>query len=204
MTEERMTKAERRELATLARKRAKLLKAQTAERRAQVMADFEGQLASIYTPDDAAAMKRLHMVARAAVQKTSDELAARCRELGIPERFAPHIELSWYGRGENAIASRRNELRMVVRTRLDALEKQAKTQIEAACVETETRLIHDGLTSEAAQQFLASMPTPDQLMPSFDLSEIAGLLPARTRQKFDDVVALRDESRRLLGGGDAG
>jgi hypothetical protein len=204
MTEERMTKADSRELRTLARKRAKLLKAATAERRAEVMADFEAQLASVYTGDDDAEMRRLRMVADAAVAEVERQLAEHCQERGIPPRFAPGLSLVWHGRGENALASRRNELRTVVISRLNALEKQAHTAIERACVEIETELIGATLTTDDAREYLASMPDPADLMPSFDVSEIASLLPARTRQKFDDVVALRDESRRLLGGGEAG
>jgi hypothetical protein len=195
-----MTKGERRELATLARKRARLLIAATAERRAEIMADFEAQLASIYTGNDDAEMRRLRMVASAAVQEVEERLAEHCREAGIPERFAPHLRLDWYGRGENALASRRSELRTVVRTRLDALEKAAKTEIERACVDTETRLISEGLSTDAAREFLASMPTPDELMPTFDVSEIAQLLPRHTREKTDDMATLRDVSLRLSGG----
>lgn len=197
---EQMTKTERRELATLARKRAKLLKAATAERRAEIMADFEGQLASIYTPNDDATMKRLYMAADAAVDDVKRKLASRCEELGIPARFAPSIRLDWYSRGENALGKRRSELRTVVRTRLDALEKQAHHEIERVCVDTETKLIAGGLDTDEAKEFLASMPTPDQLMPAFDVSEIAGLLPTHTREREDDLVALRETARRLTEG----
>lgn len=176
MTNEAMTKGERRELSTLARKRAKLLKAAAAERRAVLMADFESQLASIYTPDDDAAMKQLYATAEAAVATAGAELAERCAELGIPKRFAPSINLYWYGRGENAIKDRRVELRQVARTRLEALERHAITEIEKSCVETETQLIAGGLTTDAARTFLASMPDPDHLMPKLDASEIQGLL----------------------------
>jgi hypothetical protein len=74
------------------------------------MADFEAQLATIYTPDDDAAMRRLYMAADSAVDEVKERIAERCRELGIPERFAPSIHLSWHGRGENAIRVRREEV----------------------------------------------------------------------------------------------
>ncbi|HUF75366.1 MAG TPA: hypothetical protein VMM35_03775 [Longimicrobiales bacterium] len=195
-----MTKADRRELAMLARKRAKLLKAATVERRAEIAADFEAQLASVYTPDDDAAMKRLYMAAQAVVEEARAKLRERCDELGIPEKFAPDMRLEWYRRGENALRERRAELRTVVRTRLDALEKRAKTEIERACVETETRLIADGLTTDAAREFLASMPTPEELMPRFDVSEIAQLLPQHTRERADETIALHDRLQQIGGG----
>jgi hypothetical protein len=201
MTEERMTKADSRELRTLARKRAKLLKAATAERRAEVMADFEAQLATVYTSDDDAEMRRLRMVADAAVAEVERQLAEHCQERGIPPRFAPGLSLVWHGRGENALASRRNELRTVVISRLAALEKQAHTAIERASVEIETELIGATLTTDDAREYLASMPDPANLMPSFDLTEIAELLPRHTRERTDELASLREQARRI-GAGD--
>ena len=197
-----MTRTERRELATLARKRAKLLKAATAERRAEILADFESQLATIYTPDDDAAIRRLYMAADAVVEDAKERLQERCEELGIPDRFAPRIHLSWHGRGENMLAGRRAELRTVVRTRLDHLEKQAKTEIDRACLDTETKLIADGLTTAAARQFLSEMPAVEDLMPRIDVTEIAQLLPAHTRAGSDETTALSERARRMLGSGE--
>lgn len=174
-----MTKGERQELARLVRRRARVETAAGVQRRADILADFERRLASIYTPDDDAAFRDLHAAAGEAVEDAKAKLAERCRELGIPERFAPSISLAWYGRGENALSERRAELRRVATTRLDALEKAARTEIERRCVELETRLVADALSTQEARDFLAALPSIAELMPSLDAAEIRALLPGQ-------------------------
>lgn len=174
-----MTKTDRKQLATLVRKRAKVAVARAAQRKAELKAQFEEQLAAIYTPDDDEAMKAIHSTADGVVEEAKVQLAERCQELGIPARFAPRLNLFWHGRGENALASRRAELRKVCYTRLDALEKEARTEIEASSVEIQTQLIAGGLDSEAAREFLASMPTPEELMPAVGLEEVRAQLQGR-------------------------
>lgn len=72
--------------------------------------------------------------------------------------------VSWYGRGENASALRRGELRAVAKTRIDADARAAKVAIERSSVEMQTELVAGGLESEAARAFLPSMPTTEALM----------------------------------------
>ena len=153
-----MNQRERHDLMGLTRKRARVQKAMAAQRKAELLADFEMQLASIYTPDDDAAMKKIWDEANKQVSIAKEKLEKRCDKLGIPRGFAPDVEIGWYGRGENRLAGRRSELRKVATTRLDALEKRAKVEIERSCVETETKLIAGGLTTDAAQRFLEQMP----------------------------------------------
>lgn len=174
-----MTKGERQELRQLVRRRAKVEKTAAAERRAALLADFERQSASIYTPDDDAAFRELHAAAGRAVKDANAKLAVHCRELGIPERFAPSIHMAWYGRGENALSERRAELRRVVTARLDALEKAAKAEIERKCVELETRLVADALSTQEARDFFTALPSIEELMPSLNPSEIQALLPGQ-------------------------
>ena len=74
----------------------------------------------------------------------SKTIAARCESLGIPARFAPTVEFSWRGRGENAIAKRRAELRAVAKSRIAAIEKAAITQIERGCLDAQMLEAHKG------------------------------------------------------------
>src|SRR5688572_20805225 len=111
LTAPTMTKGERTELAKLVRQRAKVAKDQAAQRAAELRADFEQQLAAIYKPEDDPIWKQLHARALDVVVEAKEQLAERCRELGIPKSFAPDLNLHWFGRGENAVAQRRSELR---------------------------------------------------------------------------------------------
>ncbi len=170
-----MTRAERTDLGALIRRREKLLKTAAKQRALELIADFEKQISAVFSYDDDETWGKAYSAAEHAVNEAKAVVAQRCRELGIPAEFAPDLSLGWYGRGENAVNQRRTELRRVAKTKIDALEARAKTEIERVSVEQQTALISDGLTSEAAQAFLAQMPTAENLMPMIDIEQIKSL-----------------------------
>jgi hypothetical protein len=175
-----MTKADRANLERLARKRAKVATSMIGERVKVLRRDVEDQLSAVYKFDDDVWAD----VARHAAQevaKADIEIAAICRQLGIPEHLRPSIGVSWSGRGENALAERRTELRKLAYARIDAAAESAKVAIQANLLEVETELIRDGLESADAVRFVDSMPTVEQLLPSVDVGE----LKPGTRSRYD-------------------
>ncbi len=170
-----MTRAERTDLGALIRRREKLLKTAAKQRAAELLANFEKQISTIFSYDDDETWKAAFASAEKAVGDAKAVIAEQCRKLGIPPEFAPDLSLGWYGRGENAMSQRRTELRRVAKTEIDALEARAKTEIERVSVEQQTALISDGLTSVAAQAFLEQMPTAENLMPALDMDQIKAL-----------------------------
>ena len=106
-----MTKGERQELGQLIRKREKVMKTLATERSAALLADYDAQSAKIYHYDDDEVWAGLAKDALSAVARAQAAIAERCTELGIPREFAPGLEVGWYGRGQNAAAQRRAELR---------------------------------------------------------------------------------------------
>jgi hypothetical protein len=172
MSGDTMARRERDDLAKLTRQRAALARQIAAQRRAELLADFEQQMAVEYSWDHDATWHRAGEVARAAVEEAQAEIARRCEELGIPKQFSPGLTLSWWSRGENAVAARRVELRKVAVSRLDAMEKAARAQIERASLQVQTALLAGGLDSEAARDFLEQMPTPEALMPRLEMREV--------------------------------
>ena len=172
-----MTNRERGELISLCKQRAKLAKQMASYRAADLFADFEAQLATEYAWDDDEVWAEAHRIAAEALADANTRIAERCRELGIPKRFAPGLEQGWRSRGENESKQRREELRRVARTRLDAMTKGAQVQIDRAALEVQTYLVREGLESDAARQFLESgLPTVETLMPSLAVPEIEKLL----------------------------
>jgi len=163
-----ITKAERLDLAKLARLRERVARSEVDQRAAELRADVEAQLSAVYRFSDEA-WTDVTATADAAVQQADAEVARICAERGIPAEFRPRLAANWYGRGENAVASRRAELRKTAQTRIEAQAKRAKHTIAVASVEVQTELLAAGLTTEAAQAFLTSMPTPQQLMPTLDV-----------------------------------
>lgn len=173
----KMTNRERSELSTLAKQRAKLAKDMASYRAADLLADFEAQVAREYAWDEEEVWVEAHKIAKDALGEANELIAARCRELGIPKRFAPGLSYGWYDRRENASKQRRAELRKVAQTRLAAMEKGAKVQIDRVCLEVQTFLVSEGLDSEKARAFLErGMPTVESLMPPLAVPEIERLL----------------------------
>ena len=61
-------------------------------------------------------------------------------------------------------------------TRAEAMKKKAITKIEVSKVEALTEIARDGLETTRAIEFIDKMPTPAQLMPRFDRTELKQLL----------------------------
>lgn len=179
---DRMTKGERSELASLIRKRERVLKAAATERSAAMMAEYDRQSAAIYAYDDDDVWKRATEIAAEAVKQANEAVAERCKELGIPPEFAPSLAFGWSGRGQNAVAARRAELRRMAKSRVDAIELEARTRIEKMSLDAQTEVVANGLQSDAAKAFLENMPTMDALMPSIDVVEIRALVDQRSKR----------------------
>src|SRR5262249_52149763 len=162
-----MTKDERESLRRLVGQREKVLKSAARQRSSELIADFENQMGQAYAFDQDATWKKATVAAEAAVAKAQVQIKARCRGLGIPERFAPFLELEWHHRGyENSVECRRRELRKMAQTRVAAIEAKAIVQIELLCLKAQEQIALAGLTSDAARQFVEKLPTIETLMPA--------------------------------------
>ncbi len=129
-TNGKMTKADRAELMHLIRKREHLLYTALKEHGANMLEEFETQISAIYQPEDdpiweqaMAEVEKLEEITQAKVQQ-------RVKELGIAPECAPSVHIQWYGRGRNASASRRAELRKLAMSRIDAKLASGRTVVE--------------------------------------------------------------------------
>jgi hypothetical protein len=194
-----MTRRERQDLAQLVRRRGKLAKANVDHVAAERLADFEEQLGSVYAPADDPVWLELHAAANEVVEQAEAGIAKRCEELGIPRRCAPKLQLGWYGRGENAFADRRAELRKVATTRIAADGKQAKAEIERRSLEVQEQLLVGGLESAEARAFVESMPKADELMPPISVAEVERTGQVARKPESDDAVLREARLRGYLG-----
>jgi hypothetical protein len=170
-----MTRAERENLQRLVKQREKVLKSAAKQRSVELIADFENQMGSEYSFDQDETWAKVEQAADREVKKAQALIGARCRELGIPDRFAPNLELVWRHRGyDNLIPKRRAELRRMAQTQIAAIEQKAFVEIEVSCLDAQTKLALDGCTSEMARTFVESLPAIDTLMPRLSYSAIAG------------------------------
>ena len=168
-----MTKGEREDLLRLVRQREKVLKSAAKQRSAELLADFENQMGSEFSFTDDATWEQAFR--QLEIKKAQTTITKRCRELGIPDRFAPNVDFFWSRRGyDNQVNARKAELRRMAATRIQAIEQKAVTDIEMNCLKAQEQIALSGLTSEVAHSFIAALPSIESLMPALSYSEIAG------------------------------
>lgn len=176
-----MTKSERVELGQLIRKRERVMKSMVSERAAAMLLEFESQCAAIYSFDQDEIWERSFKEAERVAKEAQATVAERCKELGIPKEFAPSIHIDWYSRGQNAVASRRAELRKVAKAKIAVVEKEALAKIERMSLDAQTEVIAHGLESDAARGFLERMPSVEVLMPTLNAAELKQLQERKER-----------------------
>ncbi len=186
-----LSRNETHDLGMIIKDRGKVLKAYAEEQAAACLADFEKKLATVYSFDQDEVWKAATAAAEKVVRESQDKVAKRCRELGIPKTFAPQIGMTWQGRGENALASRRTELRRVATTSIAAMTKAAITKIEKQSLELRTQVVAMGLLSADAKVFLESLAPVEEAMRALDFAEM--------EQKLEREQQQRLSSRRRLG-----
>jgi hypothetical protein len=196
MTDEarKLSRNEVHDLGMILKDRTKVLRAHADEQAAACMADFEKQMATVYTFDQDEVWQKAMKEALRVVQESQNTIAKRCKELGIPASFAPQISATWQGRGENMLAMRRAELRRVAKTSIDAMIKAAITKIEKQALDLRTQVVGMGLLSADAKMFLESLAPVEDSMRALDFGEI--------EKKLEKEQQLRLADRRRLYGGD--
>lgn len=194
---ETMTKGEREDLQRLIRQREKVLKSAAKQRSAELLADFENQMAAEYRLGDDPVWEELAKSAYVEVEKIGKRLAARCRELGIPDKFAPKLQLNWQHKGYgNALKERVQELRTAAQAEIAAMEQKAIVQIEATSVDAQTQIAIAGLTSDAARDFIQRLPSVETLMPQLSYQEIAGEADPSPVEQLTTANAIRQRRYR--------
>lgn len=173
----RMTKAERGDLLSLIKKRERVMKTMAAERSAEMIAEFEAQAAKIYSFNDDAIWEKAKQEAAAAVEAAQAAIAERCSMLGIPAEFAPHMNVEWHGRGQNAFAWRMTELRRAAKKRIEAIEAEACSRIERMSLDAQAELLSQGLDTDAARAFLETAKQDmASLMPSLRVVDVEKMI----------------------------
>ncbi len=170
-TTDMMSSAERTELAKVVRMRAKLAKGDIDQRHKHLLADAEAQLALNFSREDVA-WRTIVTEAEASIADVNARIHERCDELGVPQEFRPSYNSYWLGRGENAKAARRAELRRVAQTRLAERAAGAKLEVDRQATNLATQIIAGGLRSGEARDFLATMPSAEELLPPLTMLEL--------------------------------
>lgn len=179
----KLSRHETHDLGMIIKERAKVLKAHVTHQSAACLADFEQQIAAEYAFDDDEVWKAATEEAMKVVKEAQKKIDERCTQMGIPKTFAPGLGISWHSRGENAAKDRRTELRRVAKTRIDAMAREAEMRVEREALDLRTQVVAMGLLSPAASEFLTTMKTVEQAMPSLDFKAVDKQLADETFQK---------------------
>jgi hypothetical protein len=192
-----ITKGEREDLQRLIRQRERVLKSAAKQRSAELIADLENQMGSEYSFDQDEIWAKVTEAVDREVKRAQATVAARCRELGIPDRFAPSLGMHWRGRGyDNSIDQRKAELRRMAQTKIAAIEQKAVVEIELSCLHATTEIAIAGLTSEAARAFVDRLPDVAALMPRLSFAEVAGEADPPIAEQLVTPNALRQRRYR--------
>lgn len=167
-----LSRHETHDLGMIIKDRARVLRSHIEERAVTCMADFEQKLAAEYSFDQDEVWRAAAVAAQEVVQQSRKTIATRCVELGIPAAFAPHLEIIWQGRGENALRERREELCRVAKSQIEAMSKKAVTKIEHTSLDLRTQVVAMGLLSPEAKLFLESLAPIDEVMRALDMREV--------------------------------
>lgn len=158
-----MTRTERNDLITLARRRARVATNDAKARAASLKAEVEEALAREFSAQDARWKVEVE-AARAEIQKVQQRISEKLTEEGVPQDFHPFVSLGWSSRGSNSLNERRVELRRVATSRIDEMLKKAVAEIDRSTVSVETDLLAI-TSSDEAREHLMGLPTPEALLP---------------------------------------
>lgn len=164
---------ERRELRSVVRSQRKVLRAEVAQREAELMAEAEERLTARFAAQDRA-QTEAQRLATEVVRKANDELrdalataieshGEEGRTLRCSEIYTPRV---W------AQTEDRAQLRRAMEAGVKARVKQARTELDRQEADLLRDLAVEGLETSAARAFLARIPSAAELVPSSRLREI--------------------------------
>lgn len=171
-----LTRAEIHDLHQVVRRNAKVRSMEIDAQAAVNVAMVDTQLAACY-PATHAAFVDLMRQARELVAPLDKELRKRCKAMGIPEIFRPHVGAGWSDRGENAYKERRQELRRAAISQIEAGVEQAKRDLLRKETMTLNALTAEGITSQRGKELLSSLPTVEELLPKVDVQLLENATP---------------------------
>jgi 2-oxo-4-hydroxy-4-carboxy--5-ureidoimidazoline (OHCU) decarboxylase len=159
---------ERRELRSLVRLRVKLLRAEVAETHAAQMAEIDGRVARKFQEDNTRTEE---------LRKELDRLTANANRRfnkiiseypDVAETRQNPFSRPWVHQPEG----NKTRLRRALVAAVEAQSQAARLRVTKLEAELLTALSLDALKTEAAQEFVHTIPTVGDLMPSAVLAEI--------------------------------
>jgi hypothetical protein len=181
--ESKMTKAEIDTISRALRNKVKAAATAINALAPKLKAEFELQLVTEYPScgdpvwaDALNEVRKCYEIQRARVE-------ARSKELKIPERFWPHLmPPSWtshYSDCTPDFKDYRAEMRRLAHIQIDEVIQSRLVQLEVDSANIQFELAAHGCITDAANEFLARLPSIEALIPKLTVSEVEGLIEGR-------------------------
>lgn len=172
MSQQQMTPGERRELRTVVRQRMKVLRADVAQRRMELIAEAEQRLRERYRDQDKSIEDlnfRIAEITEQASREITDLiLAARGEQDGVSIRRPVRLQVP-------RISSHVEDRPQLHRALISGIESQVKTallELDRQEADLLQELAMQTLETSAARAFLAAIPSVAELVPTARLREI--------------------------------
>jgi hypothetical protein len=169
---DKMTPAEKADFRRAYKAQGQVLIARAEQEAAHEYAELLRQLDAVWKAQDFQ-VEELLKEAKLVAKEANRQIDARCKELGIGERFRPRVRADFC---RQYVADRE---RAEIKARLKAENTERIKRIKAAwsekIAEFELMLATQTAESEAATAMVAKMPTPRELLGTLDLSVIPGV-----------------------------
>jgi hypothetical protein len=158
----------------------KAAKARILSKAAGLKAAYEIQLNTIYPPDGDPVWNAAYAAAIRACEPHIKRVEERCAELGLGTRFRPSIyPPRWSYGDEQLFKDLRAERRRIAHAQIDEILKNDVTELEAKSSAAQKDIYINGLT-DAAREFMAQLPTIDQLVRPLQVDELAALIEGKS------------------------
>lgn len=165
-----MNKTERAELRSIVKQQIKVLHAEVDQRRSELVASVEDEIAEEFAEEDrqwANVQHEVHEAVMEANRRINDALYNHGFETrGDTERMWVRAP------GMNKPEQKRNEMRQRAQRKIDAQVKAAKLQLDRQEADLLRTLAVGALESDEAQEFLSAIPTVSELVPAARLAEL--------------------------------
>ena len=171
-----ITKAERTELRSVVRGQFKVLRSELEQRKAELLADVEGEIVQRFAADDQEWAVAMHKVHEAILQANRD-INSALYDHGFAEKGS--TERNWVSmfQAPKQPQEKRGDLRQIAHRNIEADMKAALLRLERQEADLLLRTLAVGaIESEEARMFLEAIPTVGELVPVARLAELeAGL-----------------------------
>jgi len=169
-----MSKTERNELCKIIRQQVRVLRAEIAQRRAEMLVEIEHEIAERYRDEDLAwaeAQRIGNAIAAEADRKVNETFRRLIGDTFVEER----IVSAWLPRQPK---EHRTALKREAERRVDAAVKAALVRLARQEADLLRGLSVDLIESEEARRFLASLPVAAELVAAPSLHELEAVVAA--------------------------